>query len=127
MQNNLAGKDRQTEVRIVLPWPPSLNNMFLNVKGRGRVRSENYRKWAQDAGWLLLSQHPYKFKDPVRVRVELNPPNARAFDLDNRNKALLDLLVEHGVIVDDSNRYVRAVSVEMVSTGAPCTVIVEAI
>ncbi len=116
-----------TETRIVLPWPPSLNNMFLNVRGKGRVRSENYRKWATEAGWLLKSQKPHKFNEPVRVRVELNPPNARAFDLDNRNKALLDLLVEHGVIHDDSNRWVRGVSVEQVSAGAPCTVIVEAV
>lgn len=120
-------KDRQTEARIVLPWPPSLNNMFVNVRGKGRVRSENYRKWATQAGMLLMTQRPRKFHEPVRVRIELNPPNARAFDLDNRNKALLDLLVEHGVIIDDSNRWVRAVSVEMVADGAPCTVIVEAI
>lgn len=119
--------DIKTEVRISLPWPPSLNNMFLNVRGKGRVRSENYRKWADEAGWLLKSQKPRKFHEPVRVRVELNPPNARAFDLDNRNKALLDLLVEHGVIIDDSNRWVRGVSVEQVSAGAPCTVIVEAV
>lgn len=116
-----------TEVRIVLPWPPSLNNMFLNVRGKGRVRSENYRKWLTEAGWLLKSQKPRRFHEPVRIRVELNPPNARAFDLDNRNKALLDLLVEHGVIIDDSNRWVRGVSVDQVPSGAPCTVIVEAV
>ena len=115
------------EARISLPWPPSANSLFLNVRGKGRVRTENYRKWATEAGWLLKSQHTRKFHEPVKVRVELNPPNARAFDLDNRNKALLDLLVEHGVIIDDSNRWVRAVSVEQVSAGAPCTVIVEAV
>lgn len=114
-------------VRLCFPMlPPSTNGLYLNVRGRGRVRSENYRKWANEAGWLLKSQHPRKFHEPVKVRVELNPPNARAFDLDNRNKALLDLLVEHGVIIDDSNRWVRSVTVEQVAAGAPCTVIVEA-
>ena len=101
--------------------------MYVNVAGRGRVISENYRKWKNEAGWLLKSQRPARFLGPVRVSVELNPPTKRAFDLDNRNKALLDLLVTHEVIPNDSNKFVRSVSVSQVDTGAPCTIILEAI
>lgn len=116
-----------TTVRISLPMPPSSNNMFVNVRGRGRVRSENYRKWSREAGWTLVAQRPPKFKVPVKISVEINPPNGRAFDLDNRKKALLDLLVEHQVIPDDSWRWVRDQRICIVEAGAPCTVIVEAI
>jgi len=107
--------------------PPSSNNMFVNVRGRGRVRSENYRKWSREAGWTLVAQRPPQFKVPVKISVEIHPPNARAFDLDNRKKALLDLLVEHQIIPDDSWRWVRDQRISVVETGAPCTVIVEAI
>lgn len=113
--------------RISLPWPPSLNNMFVNVPGKGRIASENYRRWKKEAGWLLLSQKPQRFTGPVRVSVELNPPNRRVFDLDNRNKALLDLLVTHQVVPDDNSKFVRSVSVSVVDGGAPCTVTVEAV
>jgi Holliday junction resolvase RusA-like endonuclease len=113
-----------TEVgtRISLPLPPSVNGLFVNVRGRGRVRSEGYRKWALEAGWMLKAQRPGKFLVPVNISIEINPPNGRAFDLDNRNKALLDLLVEHQIIPDDSIRWVRKVSIQVVKTGAPCTV-----
>ena len=114
-------------VRISLPMPPSLNNAFINVKGKGRVRSENYRKWADQAGWLVKAQRVKPFNVPVRVRIEINPENGRAFDLDNRTKAVLDLLVTHGVLHDDSNKWVRGVSIEQVEAGAPCTVEVQPI
>lgn len=114
-------------VRLSLPMPPSANNAFINVKGRGRVRSENYRKWADHAGWLVKAQRPKPFNVPVKIRIEIKPENNRAFDLDNRTKAVLDLLVTHGVLHDDSNKWVRGVTIEQVDEGAPCTVEVEAI
>lgn len=117
----------ETVVRISLPMPPSLNNAFVNIAGKGRVRSENYRKWANQAGWLLKAQRVAPFNVPVRVRIEIKPENKRAFDLDNRTKAILDLLVTHGVLHDDSNKWVRGVSIEQVETGAPCTVEVQAL
>lgn len=114
-------------VRLALPWPPSLNNMFLNVRGKGRIKSENYRKWETEAGWMIRAQRPRKFTVPVAVTVELCPPNNRAFDLDNKNKALLDLLVKHQVIIDDKHQWVRSVMIRIVPQGAPCTVMVEAV
>jgi len=113
------------EARILLPWPPSANNMFVNVRGRGRVKSADYTKWRDDAGWLLKSQRPHKFTAPVLVTIELCSPNKRPFDIDNRNKGILDLLVEHQVIPDDSNRWVRGISTREVTNGAPVTVHVE--
>lgn len=115
------------ESRVVLPWPPSVNMLYANSprKGRPRVRSENYRRWQKEAGWTLISQHPRKYDVPVRVSIELVPPNGRGFDLDNRAKAVLDLLVTHGILRDDNVRWVRSVSVTYAELGAPCTVVLE--
>jgi Holliday junction resolvase RusA-like endonuclease len=112
------------EQRFVLPWPPSSNNLFLNVRGRGRVLTKEYREWREEAGWTLAAQRARKLTQPVTVAVELNPPSKHAFDLDNRAKALMDLLVLHGVIPDDSIKFVHGVSVRLVDTGAPCTITV---
>lgn len=114
-----------TLVRISLPMPPSVNHAFVNVSGKGRVRSDAYRKWADHAGWLIKAQRVKPFNVPVRVRIEIKPENNRAFDLDNRTKAVLDLLVTHGVLHDDSNKWVRGVTIEQVEAGAPCTVEVQ--
>jgi crossover junction endodeoxyribonuclease RusA len=88
---------------ITLPMPPSLNNIFVNVRGRGRVPSKKYCAWKKIAGWALIAQSPRKIDGPVTIAMRLARPTANS-DLDNRIKPLLDLLVIHGVITDD--RYV---------------------
>lgn len=112
------------ELRLALPWPPSVNMLYQNVRGKGRVATKEYVDWKREAGWTLLAQHPRKFKVPVKVAIELCPPHKRRFDLDNKNKCILDLLVRHEVIPDDQADLVREVNVKRVNTGAPCTVIV---
>jgi len=111
------------EVRLALPWPPSTNNLFVNV-GNKRVPSRDYTAWRKEAGWTLQAQRPPKFKGAVTIGIELCPAHSRRYDLDNRSKALLDLLVTHNVIADDNADVVREVSVKRVDGGAPCTVIV---
>ena len=114
-------------MRLALSWPPSTNALFRNVPKVGRVRTKEYDRWRGVAGWELQAQRPKKFTAPVEVIVELNPPTKHALDLDNRNKALLDLLVTHQVIPDDSTKYVRSVTAKLVATGGPCTVIVRSV
>lgn len=114
------------EARLVLSWPPSTNNLFLNVQGRGRVPSKEYAHWRGQAGIELKAQRPQKFVMPVEIIVELNPPTKRAFDPDGKLKAIIDLLVAHQVIVDDNFNHVRSVTARIVETGSPCCVTVRA-
>lgn len=114
------------ETRIALPWPPSTNNLFVN-KGRRRFVSQEYAAWRREAGWTLQAQRPPKFLGQVEIGIELCAPHRRRYDLDNRVKATLDLLTEHRVIRDDSDPWVRAVSVRRVENAAPCVVTVRAV
>jgi crossover junction endodeoxyribonuclease RusA len=86
---------------LALPFPPSLNNAFANV-GRGRVRSRGYRGWVREAGWVLALARPTPITGPFIARMVFDPPDRRRRDLDNLSKAILDLLVAHGVVADDS-------------------------
>jgi crossover junction endodeoxyribonuclease RusA len=115
------------EVRAAISWPPSVNNLFFNVPGRGRVPSKEYQHWKQEAGWELKAQKPQRFTVPVEITVELNPPTKRAFDPDGKLKAVIDLLVAHQVIADDNFNHVRSVTARIVEVGAPCTVVVRPI
>lgn len=123
MKAPLGELHRQHEVRLSLPWPPSANNLFVNL-GKRRVPSRDYAAWRKEAGWTLQAQRPPKFRGPVAIGIELHAPHARRYDLDNKSKALLDLLVIHEVIPDDNSDRVRELTVKRVDVGAPCTVIV---
>lgn len=84
-----------------LPVPPSLNNMFVNIAkaNRARVRSSNYKLWAQEAGWLIRADRIRRVDG--RFAVALLISDKESGDADNRFKAVGDLLVSHGVTEDD--------------------------
>jgi Holliday junction resolvase RusA-like endonuclease len=85
-----------------LPLAPSANRLWRS--GRGRVyRSSAYEDWRKEAGWELKAQRPGRVEGSVEVTITAGKPDGRRRDLDNiAGKALLDLLVEHQVIADDS-------------------------
>lgn len=87
---------------ITLPFPPSVNNLFVNVRGKGRVKTDRYRTWRSAAGWDIKAAKPEKFSGPVEISVVYARPDRRRRDLDNLFKAVADALVEFEVLADDS-------------------------
>jgi crossover junction endodeoxyribonuclease RusA len=85
----------------MLPFPPSVNNLFLNVR-RGRVKTPQYRAWIEEAGLLLNQQHVPRYEGKVFITFRVNRPDKRKRDLDNICKAPIDLLVASKIIEDDS-------------------------
>ena len=103
-----------TELVITLPLPPTTNNLFAG-NGKRRYRTKEYEAWAKEAGWALNTQRP-QGRGPLQVLGQVSiwievrePPTEREEDLANREKAAVDLLVTHGVIQGDSNRYIRGI------------------
>lgn len=90
-------------IALDLPAPPSTNNLFLNMPGKGRIKSPEYRAWMTEAGWNIASQRKgaETMHAPVAVEIRLRRPRANA-DLDNRSKAVLDALQNHLVIGNDN-------------------------
>src|SRR5262249_33814538 len=85
-----------------LPLAPSVNQLWRT--GRGRIfRSAAYDAWRKEAGWALQAQRPGQVEGEVEISIALGRPDNRKRDLDNAaGKAVLDLLVLHRVIEDDS-------------------------
>jgi crossover junction endodeoxyribonuclease RusA len=88
---------------LFIPPPPSVNALFANVAGKGRVRSARYRQWATAAGWMLQSQRAnwpaIAAGQPYSVALRL-PVDYRS-DIDNAAKGPIDLLVSLGIVPDD--------------------------
>lgn len=101
-----------------LPTPPSVNSLYRNVKGRGRVRTAKYNAWKTAAGWTI--KHIRGGWDSAQIEIGkilkrerpyeafIYLPEKTRGDVDGRIKALLDLFVEHGVTPDD--RFCRGVA-----------------
>ena len=102
-----------SNVVIELPFPPSANALFRNAtakdNSRKRPQTQRYRTWIRAAGWDLERQRPPKMEGPVALDIAVGKPvnrdgtpNKVRRDIGNLHKAIEDLLVDHGVIEDDS-------------------------
>jgi crossover junction endodeoxyribonuclease RusA len=86
---------------LTLPYPPSANRIWRNVKGK-TLKSEEYRQWLSLAGALALSQRQKAVRGKYRLTVIATRPDNRRRDLDNLIKPVSDLLKAVGLIEDDS-------------------------
>jgi Holliday junction resolvase RusA-like endonuclease len=89
----------KTSLSFTVPVPPSTNNLF-NTAGHRRVRTAQYNAWIEQAGLVLNRQKPGRVEGSFVVSVAL--PAAIRGDIDNRYKALGDLMVTHGITEDDA-------------------------
>lgn len=95
-------------VQFTIPTPPSVNQAYKNVPGRGRVKTKSYSDWIYVAVQSIRSQkirpvHGYHI--PV-IGIERSSLSA---DVDNRLKLTLDALGKAKVIDDD--RYTTAIAI----------------
>ncbi|MDX8384420.1 MAG: RusA family crossover junction endodeoxyribonuclease [Ghiorsea sp.] len=85
-----------------LPYPPSLNRYYRNVKGRTLISAQG-RAYRQEVVALL---HKYRgtYHESAKLSIEITAymPDRRKRDLDNLFKGLLDAIEHSGVIHDDS-------------------------
>lgn len=107
--NNKAAHQRVAEqhtdrLRIVLPWPPTVNHSTTGNGRGGRVLTDEHRAFRAEVALRVVSAGSPRFSPDVRLSVEITlvPPDKRRVDIDNRVKATLDALQRALVIADDS-------------------------
>ena len=115
-------RNEDLQVFDIKALPPSANNLFANVRGKGRVKTERYKGWLNAAGWDVLLAKPKTMQFPVKVTILIRRHNKRS-DIDNQNKPLLDLLVKHGVLIDDSQ--VMSLTTEWSEAVEGCRIFIE--
>lgn len=83
--------------------PPSVNAMFSNVPGVGRVSTKTYKTWKRGADWELAAQRPKKIIGAYELRIKIQREwrAKRGRDIDNFIKAISDCLVRVKVVEDD--------------------------
>lgn len=89
-------------IKLVVPWPPSVNNYWRMGNGRIHLNREsmNFRSATRQACKLQADRR--RFEDDIELVIAARAPDRRRRDLDNILKALLDSLVSAGLLLDDS-------------------------
>lgn len=90
-------------IDVTLPLPPSVNGSYFNAPGFGRAKSKKLLTWCRDTGWLLKQTYCGGLSGRWALVVEV--PKKMRGDVDNRIKAVSDLLVSHGVVTDDKHAF----------------------
>lgn len=90
------------KLRIEIPCPPSVNSLYRNVQGVGRVRSTKYKQWQKAAEAAIANHPPFPvIKGAYRIQMVVGMWDNRRRDILNLDKAPPDFLVHLGIVPDD--------------------------
>lgn len=96
-----------SSLHLVLPYPPSVNHIYLRSKSGGVYLAPRYRRYLAEASASAAGQAREQgiatFIEPVFVEMVMTPPAIRRRrDADNLIKATFDALTKAKVWQDDS-------------------------
>lgn len=110
-------------IRIVLPYPPSVNRLWRTTKTGGMYSSKEYKDWAKHCEWAIAAQVKGKgIAGEYTLEVVAVKPDKRRRDLGNLEKAISDILQTAGVIEDDY--LCQKITMEWAKKGPECLITV---
>lgn len=87
----------------MLPFPPSINTLYFQGPKHGqKFLSKKGKEYKARITNLYGSDEMEPITCPIKVRIEMIPPDSRMRDIDNYIKPVLDGLKYLDIIVDDS-------------------------
>lgn len=93
-------------INVSLTFPPSLNMLYNNVRGKGRRKTPRYAGWQRVAQTEIMVQRGSflvtRIAGPVEITITLSRKHRRG-DIDNLGKAIIDVLVKMALMDDDKN------------------------
>lgn len=89
-------------IRLNLEYPPSVNQLWRAVPGRGVIKSKVYREWLEKNLWIIRGQTRDKIEGKFTIEFQATRPDKRRRDIDNLIKPLMDVIVQAGLVEDDS-------------------------
>lgn len=96
---------------VIVPLPPSVNNLFATVRGGRRVKSKAYKAWIAES--VPTIEKLFRHESPYAVLMTVCGKVNKQRDIDNMVKPILDCLVQCGVIDNDTIAHVKRVTIEV--------------
>ena len=98
----VTGGEMMNGIKIILPFPPSVNNYWKKWNNRIVISNEG-RKYRQVVVYEALIQKVKRlFDKKLKMEIEVLRPDNRRRDLDNLLKATQDSMCYAGIYDDDS-------------------------
>lgn len=88
---------------------PSKKNSRINTRFGRSFPSKAYKEWHEDASWQLYTQKKPMGLTKAQVELHFYMPDNRRADLTNKAESVMDLLVDVGVLKDDSWQVVNTI------------------
>ena len=112
------------EIKLILPFPPSVNRLWRTTKSGGMHRSTEYSSWCKHAEWASVTQiKGQKITGKYTLEIVAVRPDKRRRDLGNLEKAVSDLLQKIKVIQDDY--LCEDIRLRWAKSGPECLIIVK--
>jgi crossover junction endodeoxyribonuclease RusA len=92
---------------LILPMPPSTNHIWRIIRKRA-IKSKEYNEWLAEC--MNIVADIGRVPSPVSFQMIIHGCRKNS-DLDNRIKAVLDLLVHAGILEGDSVQHVQSLDV----------------
>lgn len=89
---------------------PSKKNSRITTRSGKSFPSKKYTSWHKIAEDELMQQSPKKYANIESVTIWFILPDNRRADLTNKAESIMDLLVDCGVIEDDSWQHVPKIT-----------------
>jgi Holliday junction resolvase RusA-like endonuclease len=109
-------------IELQLPIPPSCNQLWRAGRRKGHFyKSRAYTLWLQEANLLTPKGTPLGAPAEVQIEIHGGKGWTHRRDLDNTNKAIIDLLKWRGYFEDDNTQHVTKISTEYIKPSDPAS------
>ena len=88
-------------INLELPYPPSVNHYYRHVGNRVLI-SKQGREYRKTVCLILAMAKVETMEGPLKMDIQVFPPDRRRRDLDNLNKAVWDSMEHGGAYINDS-------------------------
>ena len=119
-----TSQGRPNVLKILMPYPPSINRLWRASKRGGVYKSQEYRDWQTEARWEIDKQiKKQRVSGHYKLTILVVRPDKRRRDLGNLEKAISDILVMTNTIDDDC--LCDWIDIRWTESGPDCMVIIE--
>ncbi len=99
---SLLAECRRSPVKLILPWPPSVNEAYMPFRSR-IIKTKIARTYFNDVSEdIFYKRIPSFGKARIKVLIKCYAPNPCAYDLANLDKILMDTIEKSGLFKNDN-------------------------